>query len=100
MSLRARRRQPGRVFALRTAMFEGMAKRSIHGPGATPWRNARLTRRPFAARWSSPARRLVPDAYSFASTGSPAARRRSMSAETARRHSSNSRRLSNAATTT
>jgi hypothetical protein len=35
-------------------MFEGISSSAIHGPGATPWRSARITSRPLAARRLEP----------------------------------------------
>jgi hypothetical protein len=61
-------------------MFEGTSSSCIHGVGLTPWRSARIAKRPLAACRRFPGSNTVPEEYSFLSIGSPAALRRSMSA--------------------
>ena len=81
-------------------MFGGMSRSSSHRPGATLWLIARLTSRPLADRRPEPGSRTTPDTCSLGSTCSPADLRRSISCDASLRQALNSRRLSNAATTT
>lgn len=102
MSRRTRLSQPGPESSPldNRAMFRGSSISSSHGRGSTPCSIARRSTCPFAASLSAPGSRTMPEACSIASTCSPAARRFLISASTDARHALNSRRLSNAATTT
>jgi hypothetical protein len=102
MSRRTRLSQPGLESSPldSRAMFRGSSISSSHRRGSTPCSIARRSTCPFAASLSASGSRTMPEACSFASTCSPAARRFLISASTVARQALNSRRLSNAATTT